>query len=80
VTTPDERGIVDRARTAGLTDVGSPMYEAATVISRDGTPHLALVRKSDVGNLSAVYDESASAVEHEQLGPLPPQTIRRISG
>jgi hypothetical protein len=79
MTGPDDRGIVDRARTVNLADVGGPGYEAATVIDRNGNAHLALVQRSLIGNLTAVYDESCSAVEHEQLGARPPQTIRRIA-
>jgi hypothetical protein len=78
MTTPDRRGIVDRAHTANLADVGSPCYEAATVVDHNGDCHLALVLRSAVGNLASVYDADCNAVEHEQTGALPAETLRRI--
>jgi hypothetical protein len=79
MTTPDRRGIVDRAHTANLADVGSAGYEAATVVDHNGDSHLALVLRSAVGNLASVYDADCSAVAHEQTGPVDPQTARRIA-
>ena len=78
MTTPDRRGIVDRAHTANLADVGGAGYEAAIVVDHNGDSHLALVLRSAVGNLASVYDHGCSGVEHEQTGALPAETLRRI--
>lgn len=79
MTTPDRRGIVDSARTVNLADVGAPGYLAAVVVDLNGDERLVLVRRCDVGNFSSLFDDSCRDVEHEQLGQLPPQTIRRIA-
>jgi len=79
MTTPDRRGIVDRAHTANLADVGGAGYEAAVVVDHNGDSHLALVLRSAVGNLASVYDAGCEAVAHEQLGALDAQTVRRLA-
>ena len=81
MTTPDRRGIVDKARSASLADVGGAAgYEAATVIDHEGNAHLALILRSAVGNLASVYDPGCTDVEHERDdGPLPLDIMRRIA-
>lgn len=71
--------IVDRARTAGLIDVGCTEFDLATVVDCDGECHLALIRRNGVGDTAVKYDASCSAVKHEQLGPLGLETLRRIN-
>jgi hypothetical protein len=73
------RGIVDRAHTANLADVGAAGYDAAVIVDHNGDCHLALVLRSAVGNLSTVYDQGCSDVAHDQLGPLPPYYAERIA-
>jgi hypothetical protein len=75
----DRRGIIDRAQSAGLFDVGSPTHDAATVVGADGSTHFALVCRSSVGNLGALYDENCCAAAHEQIGPLPLDIVQRIA-
>ena len=75
----DRRGIIDRAQSAGLFDVGSLTHDAATVVGADGSTHFALVCRSSVGNLGALYDENCCAAAHEQLGPLPLEVVQRIA-
>lgn len=64
----ERRNLIDRARSAGLADVGLGTHDAATIIDHNGVAHLALIRRSDIGNLTSVFDESCSGVAHEQLG------------
>jgi hypothetical protein len=71
--------IIDRRRSAHLSDVGAPDYDAATAIAPDGTEHLVLAKRSIIGDLSAGYDPTCEDVAHEGLGPLPLDVVRRIA-
>lgn len=64
----ERRNLIDRARSAGLADVGLGTHDAATIIDHNGVAHLALICRGDIGNLASVFDETASFVAHEQLG------------
>jgi hypothetical protein len=78
VTTPERMAIVDRARSASLADMGSPGYDLAMVVDRDGESYPVLVRRSDIGRLDVGF--SRDFPEHERDdGPLPEQTAKRIA-
>jgi hypothetical protein len=73
----DRSHIIDRARSAGLFDVGSLLYDAATIVDSDGAEHLALVSRSSVGDATVGFSLEPPA--HECEGPLPPDVVQRIA-
>jgi hypothetical protein len=77
MTDDDSFDILDASRSASLGDVGMPGYHACTVIGPDGDERLVLA------NLYALNDPSVrfstNSVEHEQLGELPIDYVRRIA-
>ncbi|MCV7100915.1 MULTISPECIES: hypothetical protein [Mycobacterium] len=72
-------GIIDPNRTAALSDVGAPDYDAATVVSADGAANLVLVCRNSIDDERALYDSQCRSVPHEQLGALPLATVKRIA-
>ena len=74
----DNASIIVDARTICLCDVGRPDCLAATAIAADGTEHLVLARVDAIGS-HVGYDPTCSAVDHEQLGALPLEYVRRIT-
>jgi hypothetical protein len=51
---------------------------AATAVDVDGQTHLVLAERDSIGDDSVRYDAGCTAVAHEQLGPLPLETLLRI--
>lgn len=74
-----EGDIVNTARSVNLDDVGLPGYRAATTVSTDGTVHLILARRDRLGDDNTRYDPGCSVAEHEALGALPLEYIRRLT-
>lgn len=71
--------LIDNARSAHLCAAGLPGYVAATAIEADGAEHLVLVQAGSVGDKAVRYNPACPEVEHEQLGPLPLDVVRRIT-
>lgn len=70
---------IDSARSACLCDVGAPGYVAAVAIAADGSQHLILGEVGCFGDERVRYDADCTGVEHEQLGQLPLEFVRRIT-
>jgi hypothetical protein len=70
---------IDPGRWFYLDDVGSPEYLAAVAIGPDGEQRLILAHHDSIGDPDVCYDPTCSAVRHEQLGPLPIETVRKIT-
>jgi len=75
----DRINFIDDARSACLCDVGCPGYSAALLIAPGGAEHLALIEISSIGDEAVRYDSSCTSVQHEQLGALPLDVVRRIT-
>lgn len=71
--------IVDRARSACLCDVDGPGLMAATAVGADGSTHLIVVQLDRLGDDTALYDPACVSAEHEQLGELPLEFVKRIT-
>lgn len=80
MTADDERGggHIDGARSASLHDVGGTNLLAATVVGANYTC-LAIVDAEHLGDGTPMADPHCRSVEHEQLGPLPIEYVRRIA-
>jgi hypothetical protein len=74
-----ESHLIDHDRTACLCDVGQTDYLAATVVTADGSAHLILAQRDAIGDERVRFDATCSDVDHEQLGALPLETVRRIT-
>jgi hypothetical protein len=75
----ENANFIDDARTACLCDVGRPDYIAATAVGADGTEQLVLAELAALGDDNVRYDANCAAVEHEHLGALPLEFVRRIT-
>ena len=69
----------DPARCADLTDAGSPIYIAATMVNRNGHVRYVLVHRGWWGYAQPGYDPDATAATHERLGLLPEYWRRRVA-
>jgi len=69
---------IDGNRTCSLHSQGGHDLLAATVIGADAT-YLAIVDADRLGDGTPLRDPHCRAVAHEQLGPLPADTARRIA-
>jgi hypothetical protein len=70
---------IDPDRAVCLCDVGSADYLAAVSIGPDGDQRLILAQRDAIGDPDVRYDPLCSGVAHEQVGPLPLATVRRIT-
>jgi|GEM_PF-4318574 len=75
----DDEYLADTTRSATLADVGAPGYLAATIVDTDGSTHYTLARIDAMGDHATRFDATAAYVAHEQLEPLPLETVRRIT-
>lgn len=75
----DDTNLIDPRRSAWLRDVGSRDYIAATAINHDGTAHFVLARRDLLGDDDALYDSHCEHAQHEQLGQLPLEYVRRLA-
>ena len=75
----DSTSYIDNSRTTCLCDVGRPDFLAATAIAADGSGHLVLAQVDAIGSPDIGYDPTCSAVDHEQLGALPIEYVRRLT-
>ncbi len=71
-------GYIDGARTASLHDVGGTNLLAATLVGADYVC-LAIVDTEQLGGDGAMFDPRCRSVEHEQIGPLPVEYVRRLT-
>lgn len=71
--------LVDDARSCCLCDVGGPGLIATVALDSDGTEHLVLADRDRIGDDTARVDTSCQTVEHEQVGQLPIDFVRRIT-
>ncbi len=54
-------------------------YVAATVIDSHGVEHFVLAKLVAIGDSEVRFDPTCAAVEHEQVGPLPLEVVRRFT-
>jgi hypothetical protein len=71
--------LIDELRSACLCEEGQNEYLAALLVAADGDEHLALVQRVAIGDERVRADFTCSTVEHEQLGELPLEFVRRIA-
>ncbi|MBO0883101.1 MAG: hypothetical protein J2P17_22755 [Mycobacterium sp.] len=64
-------------RSACLCDHGAPGYTAAVLVAADGRHDYALVDQGSIGT-GTTYDATTPQAEHEQLGALPDDFLRRV--
>lgn len=77
--TDDDACLIDPGRTAFLCDVGGRGFLAATAVRPDGTSHLVVACLDVLGDADTKYDSACAHVEHEQVGPLPLEYVRRLT-
>jgi hypothetical protein len=71
--------LIDPGRTAFLCEVGGRGFLAATAVRPDGTSHLVIACLGVLGDADTKYDSGCAHVEHEGIGPLPLEYIRRLT-
>jgi hypothetical protein len=71
--------LIDNERSACLHDVGQADYLAAVAVGVDGTEHLVLTQLAAVGDPAVQYDSKCADAEHEQIGPLSIEFVRRLT-
>jgi hypothetical protein len=71
--------LIDPDRTTCLCDAGNPDYLAATAVAADGSEHLLLAECDGIGDENVCYDPGCTDVDHEQLGALPIEYVRRLT-
>jgi hypothetical protein len=75
----DDALLMDNARAACLCDVGGAGLIATVAVSADGAEHLVLADRDRIGDDKARVDIGCPAAEHEQIGELPIEYVRRIT-
>jgi hypothetical protein len=75
----DHTLLIDNSRAACLCDVGGDRLIATVAVAADGAEHLVLADRDRIGDDSACVDTGCRDAEHEQLGELPIEYIRRIT-
>lgn len=75
----DEESIIDNARSWCLCVAGRDDHDfiAAVAVGVDGSEHLVLAERSTLGKEDVRYHPGCPDVEHEQIGPLPIEFVRR---
>ena len=72
----DGFAIVDRHRSADLDDVGGRGMTLAVAVDAAGAEHLGVVERRTFGDRTTGF--SLGSPEHEQLGPLPLEVVKRV--
>jgi hypothetical protein len=77
--TEDRSYFVVPDRCASLGEAGRQDYYVASALDHDGNEHLVLVESRSVGDPAVRYDATCLDVDHEQVGPLPLEFVRRLA-
>ncbi|BCO36848.1 hypothetical protein BMW24_018280 [Mycobacterium heckeshornense] len=70
--------LIDSRRSTHLCDVGAPGFLAVAAVGSDGDTTLLVADADRLGDPTAGFDSACRAVEHEQLGALPPYWRSRV--
>jgi hypothetical protein len=73
----DGFALVDRHRSADLDDVGGRGLTVAVTVDDTGTEHLVIVKRCNLGDRATGF--SRFSPDHEMLGPLPLEFLRRVA-
>jgi hypothetical protein len=75
----DSESYIDFERATHLCDAGNDDYWLAVTIGSDGAANLVLAEHKSIGNVNVTYDPTCRDVEHEQLGALPIEFVKRLT-
>jgi hypothetical protein len=73
----DSFAIVDPNRSVQLDSVGGLGLNVVVAVDKDGCEHWGVIDRSGCGNPATGF--SMGSPEHEGVGPLPLETVRRIA-
>jgi hypothetical protein len=71
--------LIDSQRSVSLHDVGLSAYRAVVSVDPDGREHFVLAQRAAINDQTVLCDLTCADVEHEKVGELPLEFVRRIA-